>query len=136
MVIIKNDLKLPFLDRYLIIQVEADYLDNDSKRQLFSSTRESIRDTAIAQELKKLTIDTLNDDENLKRLDRERKERYFTKDDTQVLDSLRKRLARRINTSLTGASGGTSVMVSTTGEMVNTEKNLKYHLKIPRLFLK
>ncbi len=132
--IIKNDLKLPFLDRYLIIQVEADYLDNDSKRQLFSSTRESIRDTAIAQELKKLTIDTLNDDENLKRLDRERKERYFTKDDTQVLDSLRKRLARRINTSLTGASGGTSVMVSTTGEMVNTEKKPEIPFEDPPTF--
>ena len=52
--IIKNDLKLPFLDRYLIVQIETDYLDNDSKRQLFSSTRESLRDTSIQQELKKI----------------------------------------------------------------------------------
>ena len=35
--LIKNDLKLPFLDNYLIVQIEADNMDNDSKRQLFKS---------------------------------------------------------------------------------------------------
>ena len=87
--IIKNDLKLPFLDRYIIVQIEADNMDNDSKRQLFSSTRESLRDTSILADLKKLTIDTLKEDDNLVRLDSERRQRYFTKDDTQVLDSLK-----------------------------------------------
>jgi len=86
--IIKNDLKLPFLDRYIIVQIEADNMDNDSKRQIFSSTRESLRDTSILADLKKLTIDTLKEDDNLVRLDSERRQRYFTKDDTQVLDSL------------------------------------------------
>ena len=60
--LIKNDLKLPFLDRYIIVQIEADNMDNDSKRQLFSSTRESLRDTSILAELKKFTIDTLIED--------------------------------------------------------------------------
>ncbi len=120
--LIKNDLKLPFLDRYIIVQIEADNMDNDSKRQLFSSTRESLRDTSILEELKKLTIDTLLEDDELKRLDRERKQRYFTQDDTKVLDSLRKRLARRINAFLKSAGSGTSVTATSTGETVNTEK--------------
>ena len=62
---------------------------------MFSSTRESLKDTSIVEELKKLAIETLDEDDRLKQLNRERKQRYFTKDDTQVLDSLKKRLAKR-----------------------------------------
>jgi hypothetical protein len=120
--LIKKDLKLPYLDRYLIVQIETDYLDNDSKRQLFSSTRESLKETAIVEELTKLVVDTLNEDDKLKQLDKERKQRYFTKDDTQVLDSLKKRLARRINTYLQSSGGGTSVRTSSVGESSPTKK--------------
>ena len=120
--LIKKDLKLPYLDRYLIVQIETDYLDNDSKRQLFSSTRESLKETAIVEELTKLVVDTLNEDDKLKQLDKERKQRYFTKDDTQVLDSLKKRLARRINTYLQSSGGGTSVGTSSVGESSPTKK--------------
>lgn len=132
--IIKNDLKLPFLDRYIIVQIEADNMDNDSKRQLFSSTRESLRDTSILEELKKLTIDTLGEDDELKRLDRERKQRYFTKEDTQVLDSLRKRLARRINSFLKSSGQGTSVTATTTNESTNTEKLPEIPVEDPPTF--
>lgn len=50
--LIKTDLKLPFIEKYLVVQVECDNLDNESKRHLFSSTRESLRDTSILEELK------------------------------------------------------------------------------------
>jgi len=120
--IIKKDLKLPYLDRYLIVHIETDYLDNDTKRQLFSSTRESLKSTSIVDELAKLTVDTLDADDELKRLDKERKQRYFTKDDTQVLDSLKKRLARRINTYLQSSGTGTSVTTSSVGESSPTKK--------------
>ena len=93
--LIKTDLKLPFIEKYLVVQVECDNLDNESKRHLFSSTRESLRDTSILEELKKLTIDTLAEDDELKRLDKERKDRYLKKDETESLDKLRKRLATR-----------------------------------------
>tara|TARA_R110002049_G_scaffold294967_1_gene482057 strand:- start:1812 stop:4067 length:2256 start_codon:yes stop_codon:yes gene_type:complete len=120
--LIKKDLKLPYLDRYLIVHIEADYLDNDSKRQLFSSTRESLKATSIVDELTKLTVDTLDADDELKRLDKERKQRYFTKDDTQVLDSLKKRLAKRINTYLQSSGSGTSVTTTSVGESSPTTK--------------
>ena len=122
--LIKNDLKLPFLDRYLIVQIEADHMDNDSKRQLFSSTRESLRDTSILEELRKLTIATLDADDKLKELDRNRKQRYFTKDDSQVLDSLKKRLARRINTYLQSSGSGTSVTTSTASNYGDSSNKL------------
>ncbi len=132
--LIKNDLKLPFLDRYIIVQIDADNMDNDSKRQLFSSTRESLRDTSILEELKKLTIDTLSEDDELKRLDRERKQRYFTQEDTQVLDSLRKRLARRINSFLRSSGSGSSVTATKTSETVNTDKLPEIPVEDPPTF--
>ena len=90
--IIKEALKLPFLSKYLVVQIECDELDNESKRQLFSSTRESLRETSIHGELRKLLVDTLGEDDRLRLLDKERKQRYLKSEDTVAVDRLRKRL--------------------------------------------
>lgn len=132
--IIKNELKLPFLDRYLIVQIEADNLDSEARRQLFSSTRESLRDTSILEELRKLTIDTLSEDDKLKVLDRERKQRYFKQEDTEVLDHLRRRLARRINVFLQSSGSGESVTAKKIGETANTEKLPEIPIEDPPTF--
>jgi hypothetical protein len=60
--IIKNDLRLPYLERYLIVHVDCDQLDNESRRQLFPSTREALRDLPIGDDLRRLIIDTLGGD--------------------------------------------------------------------------
>jgi hypothetical protein len=133
--IIKTDLKLPFLEKYLVVQIECDNLDNESRRQLFSSTRESLRDTSILEELRKTTIDTLDGDDELKRLDKERKERYLKKDETEVLDKLRKRLANRINTYLKTAGGGKGVKATDTGETVKTKKQPGIPINDPPTFI-
>ena len=132
--LIKKDLKLPYLDRYLIVHIEADYLDNDSKRQLFSSTRESLKDTAIVNELRKITVDTLKEDDKLQNLNNERKQRYFTKEDTQVLDSLKKRLAKRINNYLYLSGSGSSVTTSTVGESSPAKKLTEIPIEDPPTF--
>lgn len=133
--IIKDNLKLPFLDKYLIVQIECDKLDNESKRQLFSSTRESLRDTSILNDLKKLTVDTLGDDDELKRLNRVRKERYLKKDETEALDKLRKRLANRINVYLKTTGGGSAVKATDTKETVKTKKQLPIPIQEVPTFL-
>lgn len=133
--IIKSDLKLPFLEKYLVVQIECDNLDNESKRHLFSSTRESLRDTSILNELKKLTIDTLNEDDELKRLDKERKDRYLKKDETESLDKLRKRLATRINSYFKASGGNTSVKASETKESVKPKKHEPIPINDPPTFL-
>lgn len=132
---IKNELKLPFLEKYIVVQIECDNLDNESKRHLFSSTRESLRDTSILGELKKLTIDTLNEDDELKRLDKERKDRYLKKDETESLDKLRKRLATRINTYFKASGGGGSVKASETRESVKSKKQEPIPVNDPPTFL-
>lgn len=133
--IIKQDLKLPFLEKYLVVQIECDQLDNESKRQLFSSTRENTRDTSIKKELEKLVIDTLEADDELKRLDKERRDRYLKKDATEVLDKLRKRLASRINQYLKAIGGGKGVKATDTGETVKTKKQPPIPVNDPPTFL-
>lgn len=112
--VIRNDLKLPFLEGYLVVQIECDKLDNEAKRQLFSSTRESLRDTNILDELRKLIFDTLKEDEELIKLDHKRKQRYLKKDDNEATEKLRKRLANRINVFLKEAGKGEAVQPAPT----------------------
>jgi len=133
--LIKQDLKLPFLEKYLVVQIECDQMDNESKRQLFSSTRENTRDTSIKKELSKLVVDALEADDELKRLDKERRDRYLRKDETEALDKLRKRLANRINTYLKASDGGKGVKASETGETVKTKKQPPIPVNDPPTFL-
>ena len=107
--LIKNDLKLPYIDRYLIVQIETEGLDKASKRQLFSTTREQIRQTQVYFQLKELAISTLSGDDKLKDINKSRKESLFSSTSSEVSDKVRQRLARRVNTFLTGGgdqSGG------------------------------
>ena len=133
--IIKNELKLPFLEGYIIVQIECDSLDNESKRQLFSSTRESLRDTNILGELRKLTIDTLNEDDELKKLDTNRKQRYLKKDENEASEKLRKRLANRINVFLKDVGAGKEVTSKSTGENTGAKKQEPIPVQDPPTFL-
>ncbi len=133
--IIKQELKLPFLEKYLVLQIECDLLDNESKRQLFSSTRENTRDTSIKKQLERLVVDTLAADDELIRLDKERRDRYLKKDETEVLDKLRKRLANRINQYMKASGGGTGVKATDTGETVKTKKQPPIPVNDPPTFI-
>jgi hypothetical protein len=133
--IIKTELKLPFLEKYLVVQIECDQMDNESKRQLFSSTRENTRDTSIKKELERLLIDTLEADDELKRLDKERRDRYLQKDETEAMDKLKKRLASRINHYLKATGGGTGVKASETSQTVKTKKQPPIPINDPPTFL-
>lgn len=94
--IIKKDLKLPYLERYLVVHVDCDKLDNESRRQLFPTTREMLRDTSLLEDLRLTITETLQGDEKLSLLDQERKQRYVRRVDSQSLESIRRRLANRL----------------------------------------
>lgn len=105
--VVKDDLKLPYLDRYIIVHVDCDKLDADSRRHLFPTTREALRDTPIGDDLRRLVVDTLGGDSELKRLDNERKQRYIKQEDQGAMDAIRRRLAKRVKTLATSAGEGT-----------------------------
>ena len=109
--VIKDELKLPYLDRYLVAHVDCDKLDAESRRQLFPTTREALRDTPIGDDLRRLVIETLAGDEELRRLDHERKKRYIKHEDQAAVENIRKRLAKRVKmfASAGGSGHGPSV---------------------------
>jgi hypothetical protein len=104
--LIKNDLRLPYLERYIIVHVDCDHLDNESRRQLFPTTRETIRDTPIGDDLKRLIVDTLSGDSELQRLDDERKRRYLQRADTAAIENIRRRLSNRVRAVIQSSGGG------------------------------
>jgi hypothetical protein len=104
--IIKNDLRLPYLERYLIVHIDCDKLDNESRRQLFPTTREALRDSAIGDDLRRLVIDTLSGDTELQRLDRERKQRYIRRVESASVENIRRRLATRVRNVVLAGTGG------------------------------
>lgn len=104
--VIKNELGLPYLDRYLLVHVDCDELDSESRRQLFPTTREALRDTPIGDDLRALVVDILAGDPELKRLDRERKQRYMRRSDSAAVENIRRRLAKRVRASLLAGRSG------------------------------
>lgn len=109
--VIKNDLKLPYLERYLVVHVDCDHLDNESRRQLFPTTRESLRDTSLLEELRQLVKETLEADDTLQQLDRERKQRYIQRGDSQSIEHVRQRLASRVKAVIMTGGRGSSPRV-------------------------
>ena len=104
--LVKADLKLPYLDRFLVVHVDCDRLDNESRRQLFPTTRENLRETSLLDELRQLVLNTLAADEELHRLDRDRRQRYMRRVDNQSVEAIRRRLASRIEAVRSATTGG------------------------------
>lgn len=123
--LIKKDLKLPFLERYLIVQIETDYLDNNSKRELFSSTRESLRDTSIYQDLKQMLIDTLSNDEMLNKLDSDRKRRYFIENENLEIEKVKNSLSVKLNRYLKQNSYNQIINNSSPLDQLSKNKKIK-----------
>jgi hypothetical protein len=109
--IIKDDLGLPYLERFIVVHVDCDKLDNESRRQLFPTTRETLRDTSLLDQLRELVVDTLKGDDQLVVLDRQRRQRYFERVEDTSVEHLRKRLANRVKIFTKAASGGGSPAV-------------------------
>lgn len=110
--VIKDELKLPYLDRYIVVHVDCDKLDAEARRQLFPTTREALRDTPIGDDLRRLVVDTLAGDPELRRLDHERKQRYIKHEDQSTVDVIRKRLASRVSVFTKGSGGGAGSRVT------------------------
>ncbi|GFR35446.1 hypothetical protein [Thermobrachium celere] len=82
--LIKKDLNLPYLDGYLIVHVNCDYIDAETKRYLFASTREAIKQTETLEKLKNTIIDVLKSDEMLRKYDSDIKSSFLKNMDENI----------------------------------------------------
>lgn len=134
--VIKDDLKLPYLDRYLVVHVDCDKLDAESRRQLFPTTREALRDTPIGDDLRRLISETLAGDGELKRLDHERKKRYLKHEDQTAVENIRKRLAKRVKVFASAGGSGHGPSVTPPDHSVNPNPKQPIPVQDPPTFIK
>lgn len=115
---IKNSAKLPFLYKNMIVQIDADRLTPVAKAEIFTSTRERGTKSDIRGLIYQHLAEVLRNDEELKRLNHEEKERLLQKSATASSEKVRRRLAKFIKTKLKDRvkSGAGSTLEGTGGK--------------------
>jgi hypothetical protein len=97
---IKDNALLPFLFKNMVVQINADGLKPIAKRELFASTRERATKSDLRADIYEHLASVLKNDEELKRLNHEEKERLLQRSTTASSERVRKRLAKFIKTRL------------------------------------
>jgi hypothetical protein len=100
---ISDRLAYPHLNKSLIVQVELDGITPGARRQLFSTTRDRLKQLTLYQDIKEKIAGALGEDEELDRLNRERKEQLLAKHSDADRAKMRERFARLMDRYRAGA---------------------------------
>lgn len=107
---VKRNLQLPFLYKRLVVLVDGTGLTNATKRDVFSSTRETGVDTPATRKIIDRVVTELNEDEHLSELDELAKQRVLEDATKSTTDRVKRQLANQIGAyirgDLAGAKGG------------------------------
>jgi len=87
-------LQLPYLAKFLIIQVELDHLIPAARRELLSSTRDRLKRTSFFDEMRENICAALAEDDDLVRLNDVRKEELLSKHSEKDRERMRQRFAQ------------------------------------------
>jgi hypothetical protein len=87
-------LQLPYLAKYLIIQVELDHLTPAARRELLSSTRDRMKRTPFFFEMRERIVSALAEDEVLIHLNDKRKEELLSRHSEKDRERMRQRFAQ------------------------------------------
>lgn len=108
---IKDATRLSFLADYLLVQVECENLSLRRKKDIFTATRQRIREGADRLDLiKRVVTDALKNDEKLKKLEEERAEATLSKIDEKSEKEVRGLLDRLITSPQTSIRGGVEAL--------------------------
>lgn len=99
---IKDNAKLPFLYKGMVVQVSADGLTPVAKSEVFASTRERATKSDTLTEIYNRLASVLRNDQILSDLNHEEKERLLAKSTSAASDKIRQRLAQFVKTRLKG----------------------------------
>ena len=97
---LRNRTDLPFLVRNLVVQVDVDALSPIAKRELFASTRERAVDSELRERIYAEVALVLKQDSELRRLEREERDKLLAQSTEQVDEKVRERLRKHIQTLL------------------------------------
>lgn len=95
---LKDRVALPYLAKSLIVQIDIDELSPPARRQLFSATRERMVEGEMQTLIYDEAVAALKADEELRRFEREMRERAMSKGASQIADKVRTKLQKFITT--------------------------------------
>jgi hypothetical protein len=99
-----NQLGLISLAKFLIVQVDCDNLSWRAKKELFTATRDRLKDSDLAQQLRDLVATALQSDRSLSDLDRRRKQNALGRRNAQHAERIKKMLQRAIDSMRQGVA--------------------------------
>jgi hypothetical protein len=105
-------LQLPYLAKFLIIQVELDHLVPQARRELLSSTRDRLKRVPFFDYMRERICAALADDDELVRLNDQRKEQLLSRH----LDKDRERMRQRFAQLMERLKPGTDAVSSGKGQ--------------------
>jgi hypothetical protein len=91
---IADRLQLPYLAKFLIVQVELDNLIPQARRDLLSSTRDRLKRVPFFDQMREAICDALGADEELRRLNDLRKEQLLSRHSEKDRERMRERFAQ------------------------------------------
>ncbi len=91
---VRDRLQLPYLDRYLIVQIELDHMAAQARRNILSTTRDRLKESRIYDELRERLAHALAEDPQLIQLNEGRKEALLSAYSEAERKQMRERFAR------------------------------------------
>lgn len=110
-------LGLMSIARFLIVQVDCDGLSWRAKRELFSTTRDRLKDSPLARTLREMVAEALQSDPDLRELDRKRKEQALGRKSAEQAERIKKLLAKQIASLREGQETVFTRVVSSNSEL-------------------
>ncbi len=107
---IRNKLQLPYLSKYLIVEVSCDTLTAKGKRELFSSTRERLNKGMVRDQMEEAIRTALRNDDDLRALEKQRHQEILSETSEEETQKLKEELGKLIDyvRGETETVGGTS----------------------------
>jgi hypothetical protein len=102
-------LQLPYLAKFLILQVELDHLLPAARRELLSSTRDRLKRTPFFFEMRERICAALAEDDELIRLNDVRKEELLSRHSDKDRERMRQRFAQLMERLKPGVDASTAV---------------------------
>lgn len=102
-------LQLPYLAKFLILQIELDHLLPAARRELLSSTRDRLKRTHFFSEMRERICAALAEDDELIRLNEIRKEELLSRHSEKDRERMRQRFAQlmeRLKPGVDATKGG------------------------------
>jgi hypothetical protein len=111
--LIRKEAELPSMNGRLVVHVNCERLSPEGRRELFSSTREVARQTALVDMIHQTVVELLKNDPDLRRLEEEALESQRRNVDEQAERELRAEVARILGEIMGGVDVAVGVGAST-----------------------